>query len=240
MNTGKRLALLGTVFCAAWLLLSCANSEKDWNLASRDDSQNAYLEFLAKHPNSKYAEQARKRIDELKVIRAWERAQFKDSLTAYQAFIDKYTDSEYAAAARARAREIQRDERWERIRAGGNRKAIEAFLEEYPDAPQSAEADSMLTAIAQAEAAARPKERPGRFRLQLAAFKTAAAAEREVRRLVALAPEILLGPVRIETPVPGGPSKMFLLKSVPMTGAEARNACAALKKLGQNCLIINR
>jgi hypothetical protein len=33
---------------------------------------------------------------------------------------------------------------------------------------------------------------------------------------------------------------MFLLKSVPMTGVEARDACAALKKIGQDCLIINR
>jgi len=240
MNTGKRMSLPGAVFCAVWLLVSCANSEKDWNLAARDDSQNAYLEFLAKHPNSKYAEQARKRIDQLKVIRAWERAQFKDSLTAYQSFIDKYTDSEFAPAARARAREIQRDERWERIRASGDKKALKAFLAEYPDAPQKAEAGSMLTALEEAEALTRPKERPGRFRLQLAAFRTAAAAEREVRRLVALAPEILLGPVRIETPVENHTSRMFLLKSVPMSGAEARKACTELKKLGQNCLIINR
>lgn len=228
------------VFFVSLILLSCASPEKDWQLAERDDSQNAYLEFLAKHPDSEFAEQARRRINELKVLHAWERAEFKDTLDAYEAFISKYDDSEFVADARERVREIQRDDHWERIQTNDDKTAIEAFLEEYPDAPQQEEARSILTTIAEAEEAARPKERPGNFRLQLAAFRTAAAAEQELRRLVTLAPEILIGPVRIETPNQGNEGNMFLLKSVPMTGAEARDACAALKNIGQSCLIINR
>jgi len=228
------------VLFVSLILTSCASPEKDWRLAARDDSQNAYLEFLAKHPDSEFAELARLRIDELKIIRAWERAEFKDTIAAYQAFVDKYGDSEYAATAQEHIRGIQRDVRWETVRADGGKKMLAAFLDEYPDAPQLAEAQSMLTAIAEAEEAARPKERPGNFRLQLAAFKTAIAAEQELRRLVALAPETLLGPVRIETPDQDSVNSMFLLKSVPMTGVEARDACAALKKIGQDCLIINR
>lgn len=228
------------VYLAFLALASCASPEKDWNLAARDDSQNAYLEFLAKHPDSEFAEQARRRIDELKVINAWERAKFKDTILAYDAFIDKYGDSEFVLDARNRVREIRRDEHWDRIYDSGDRVALEAFIIEYPKAPQLTEAEDMLTAMAEAEEAARPKERPGNFRLQLAAFRTAAAAEDELRRLVALAPEILLGPVLIETPNQDNDGSMFLLKSVPMTGEEARNACAALKKIGQDCLIINK
>jgi len=222
------------------VLASCISPEKDWQLAQRDDSNNAYLEFLAKHPDSQFAEQARKRLDELKVIRAWERAEFKDTLVAYQAFVDKYGDSEYAASARERARKIQRDEHWEEIDGDSGKAALTAFLETYPDAPQAPEARSRLATIAATEEAARPKERPGNFRLQLAAFKTVVAAEYELRRLVALAPEILMGPVRIEIPTPGSDSKMYLLKSVPMTNAEARDACDALNDLGQVCMIISR
>ncbi len=240
MMTTRRIKLFFGIFVTFLTLISCANPEKDWNLAARDDTRNAYLEFLAKHPNSAFAEQARTRIDELEVIRAWERAEFKDSLTAYRAFIDKYADSEYAATARKRAKEIQRDERWQKIQTEGNKVALKAFLEEYPDAPQINEARTLLAEIAAAEEAARPKERPGHFRLQLAAFKTAAAAELELRRLVAMAPDTLLGPVLIESPTQANGSNMFLLKTVPMSGAEARNACTTLKKLGQNCLIINR
>jgi|GEM_PF-1789332 hypothetical protein len=233
---------LASIFIAFLFLLlaSCASPEKDWRLAERDDSKNAYLEFLAKHPDSKFAEDARIRIDELKIINAWERAEFKDSLTTYQSFIDDYGDSEYVAAAHERIQEIQRDKYWKMIQTDSNKEAVEAFLMQYPDAPQVNEARSILAAIITAEEAAKPKQRPGNFRLQLAAFRTATSAEEELRRLVALAPEILLGPVRIETPNQESNSNLFILKSVPMTGMEARNACAALKKIGQNCLVINR
>jgi hypothetical protein len=227
-------------FFAALILTSCANPEKDWSLAQRDDSQNAYLEFLAKHPDSEFAGQARLRIDERKIIRAWERAEFKDTIDAYNSFISKHGDSEYVTDAKERVRGIQRDDRWKDVRTSGDKVTIEAFLDEYPDAPQQAEAQSILTTIAEAEEAAKPKERPGNFRLQLAAFRTAAAAEQELRRLVTLAPEILIGPVRIETPNQGNDGNKFLLKSVPMTGVEARDACTALKNIGQDCLIINR
>ena len=227
-------------FSVFMVLMSCASPDKEWQLAERDDTQNAYLEFLAKYPNSEFAEPARRRIDELKILRAWERAEFKNTLVAYEDFIARHGDNEYTQAAEARAQEILRDERWERILAEGDKTAIEAFVTEYPEAPQLADAQSMLAAIAEAEEAARPKERPGNFRLQLAAFRTAGAAEQELRRLVALAPDILLGPVRIETPDQGDDGNMFLLKSVPMTGAEARKACATLKKMGQDCLVINR
>ena len=218
------------------LLVSCANPDKDWQLASRDDSQNAYLEFLAKHPDSQFADQARLRISELKVIHAWERAEFKDTLTGYAAFLKNHADSEFVPAANQRVRELQRDEEWESI--GANKVALESFIAEYPDAPQAVEARAQLDTILAAEEAAKPRERPGNFRLQLAAFRTVAAAEAELRRLVELAPDTLLGPIRIEAPA--NDQGMFILKSVPMNSTEAREACARLIKIGQNCLIINR
>lgn len=228
------------LFFAALVLVSCASPEKDWQLAERDDSQNAYLEFLAKHPSSKFAERARSRIDELKVIRSWERAEFKETVTAYEAFIEKYADSEYAASAREKVRVIRRDERWEGLSADPGVESIEEFLAAYPDAPQSADARSLLADLAAAKKAAQPKERPGDFRLQLAAFKTVAAAEIELRRLVALTTDTLIGPVLIETPDSAAGNNMFLLKSVPMSYTEAQGACARLKELRQECLIIAR
>ena len=66
-------------------------------------------------------------------------------------------------------------------------------------------------------------------------------AAAELRRLIELFPTELIGPIRIETPADrnnGG--RMFLLKTVPMSGAEAREICALLQGRGQNCLIINR
>lgn len=233
-----------TLFFLCLLLCACASPEKDWQLASRDDSPNAYLEFLAKHPNSEFADQARQRIEELRVIRAWERAEFKDTLAAYQAFIEKFSDSEYTPEARERIDGFLRDARWDEIRDGRDRTAFEAFIAKYPAAPQLADAQLALNAIIEAEAAAQPapplvRERTGDFRLQLAAFRSIAAAERELRRLVALAPDVLTEPVRLETPEQHGGSK-YLLKTVPMSWSEAQDACTALKRLGQDCIVINR
>lgn len=227
------------IFSLCLALAACANPDKDWQLASRDDSRNAYLEFLAKHPDSDFADQARLRLNELKVINAWERAEFKNTLAGYDMFLDKHSDSEFADTARQRAREIQREAFWESVTGTEDKVALEAFIAEYPGAPQIEDARTQLALILAAEETARPKERPGNFRVQLAAFKTAASAELELRRLVELAPELLLGPVIIESPEPGSRG-MFILKSVPMTGSEARSACAGLKARGQDCLMINR
>lgn len=227
-----------SLFILCNMLLACANPEKEWALAERDDSQNAYLEFLAKYPDSDYADQARSRIDELKIIRNWERTTFRDTTEAYETFISKHGDSEFVPQARTRIQEIQRDERWEKISNWDDKKAINAFLIDYPNAPQREEALQTLAAIEVEEASRQPKERDGNFRLQLAAFKTAGAAETELRRLTKLAPDILLGPIRLDAPEPEG--GLFILKSVPMTRQEATEACTSLKRMSQNCLIINR
>jgi hypothetical protein len=233
------------IIVSVLLLTSCANPEKDWKLASRDDSTETYLEFLAKHPDSPQATLARERIQELKVIRAWERAEFKDTEETYGAFIEKYPGSEFAPESEARMVAIQRDAQWELVSETESPAALEGFIKTYPDAPQRPDAETRLAEIKLTELAtieaAKPKERPGAFRLQLAAFRTPAAADTELRRLIELFPTELLGPVRIETPADrnnGG--SMFLLKTVPMNGPEAREICELLQNRGQNCLIINR
>ena len=236
------------IIVGALLLTSCANPEKDWELASRDDAPETYLEFLAKYPDSPQAALARERIQQLKIIRAWERAEFKDTEDAYTAFIEKHPDSEFVVESEARIVAIQRDAQWEFVSETGSSEALEGFLKTYPNSPQRPDAEILLAEIKLAELAAieaieaaKPKERSGAFRLQLAAFRTPAAADAELRRLIELFPTELIGPIRIETPADrnnGG--RMFLLKTVPMSGAEAREICALLQGRGQNCLIINR
>jgi hypothetical protein len=237
------MRIAAVIFVA--LLTGCASPEKDWELATRDDTKETYLEFLAKHPESEQAQLARVRIQELQVISAWGRAEFKDDVEAYTAFIDKHPDSEFTAAAKNRVSEIERDTQWEFASESGSMEALEGFLATYPGAPQRSDAEALLTELKLAELAAieaaKPKERPGAFRLQLAAFRTPEAADTELRRLVKLFPNQLLGPLRIETPADrnnGG--RMFLIKTVPMNAEEARATCQRLKDRGQECLVINR
>lgn len=239
------MKLRASLLIVGVIIAGCANPEKDWELAARDDSPETYLEFLAKHPDSPQADLARERIQELKVIRAWERSEFKGSEEAYANFLEKHPDSEFAPEAEARIVAIQRDRQWEYITEARTAEALQGFVATYPDAPQRPEAEAILEEMRLAELAAieaaTPKERPGNFRLQLAAFRTAAAAETELRRLIDLFPDEFLGPIRIETPADrANDGNLFLLKTVPMSGAEAREVCALLERRRQQCMIVNR
>lgn len=224
------------------LLTACGNPDKAWDLAEREDTNQGYLEFLAKYPDGDKADRARARMVELKEIRGWERAQFRDRIDNYQRFLEQHPDSDNAAAAKQRVFELQRDEAWTAAQDAGDAPALQSFLADYPDAPQAWEAAQLLAALAPAAPEAPPApppERPGNFRLQLGAFRTAAAADSEVRRLAPLFDRTLPGPVRIVTPLETG-ARFFLLQSVPVNGQEADAACTALQAAGQACLRINR
>jgi len=228
------------IVVSALALFACSNPEKDWEIAQRDDTPEAYLEFLARHPDTEYLEQARTRVAELKVVRAWERAEFRDSQTGYQDFIERFPDSAQADTARQNLADIERDTIWATLEDADSSEVVLAFMRDYPDAPQLAEAQALLEALLAKEPPKPPAEPPGDFRLQLGAFRTAKAAESEVRRLVGLFPDTLAGPVRIEAPTAAGKTGLFLLKTVPMSLAEARTRCADLQSYGQTCLVIER
>jgi len=232
---GHRAVRWLTVLIAALSLGACTSPEGAWELAEREDSEAAYLEFLARYPRGELADRARARITELKELRAWERAEFRDQAYKYRQFLEDYPASRFADAARNRIRELERDEAWQNARSDGSERALKAFLEQYPDAPQAAEASEQLRALAATATAAKPRERAGDYRVQLGAFRTPGAADTEVRRLTALFPALLPGPIRIEQS-----GRFFVLRSAPLTREEAETACRTLSRARQNCLILSR
>ena len=225
----------------ALMLAACGNQEKSWELAEREDTNQGYLEFLAKYPDGDYADRARVRMAELKELRSWERAQFRDRIDNYQRFLEQFPKSDYAPTAVARIYELERDAAWASARDAGDPNALQTFLAVYPEAPQAWEAEQLLAALTpvEPEPVLPPPERDGDFRLQLGAFRTAAAADTEVRRLASLYERLLPGPVRIVTPAETG-GRFFLLRTVPLSGEEATQACNALRKSGQECFRVNR
>jgi hypothetical protein len=224
----------------ALILVACGNPEKAWQMAERDDTPTAYLEFLAKYPDGEQAELARERIEALKVIRAWERAEFKADESGYRNFIEKFPDSDYVAAAEDRLLAIQREEDWQIALETRTDVSITTFIERYPDAPQVEEARVLLAELQTEVIEEPPPERAGNFRLQLAVFRTPESAEMESIRLVDLFPDTFLGPLHIETPEERGSGRIYRLLSVPMNAEEARTVCEQLQKKRQECLIINR
>jgi hypothetical protein len=212
-------------------------------MAERDDTPTAYLEFLAKYPDSEFAEMARERIEALKESGAWERAQFRDTQPGYTGFIEKFPDSAFVADAQQKLLELQRDDAWAIAQAADSAEVLTAFLRDYPNAPQTEQAQELmaeLEATRAREMPVAPTERPGDSRIQLASFHTALAADTELRRLVVLFPDALLGPITIQSPREGDSNPMFVLKTVPMTQEEAQTACRKLTELEQVCLIVKR
>ncbi len=236
----KTRHLLPLLACL-WLA-GCGSPEKAWELAERDDTKQGYLEFLAKHPDGELADRARKRMKRLKLERAWERAQFRDRIDNYERFLNEYPDTEFSVNAGLRIYELRRDQAWEAAVDEGSAANLESFLEVYPDAPQADDARERMAVLAALEPppeALPPPERAGDFRLQLGAFRTAAASATEVRRLDAAFGELLLGPIRIMAPVETGGTR-FILRSVPLTMSEARDLCEGLKDRGQDCFVVNK
>lgn len=221
-------------------LCACDNQVRDWERARRDDTPTTYLEFLAKYPDSEYAGTARERMEALKEIGGWERAEFRNNEAGYAAFIEKYPDSERVADARDRIEDLERDEAWAVTQEADSAEVVAAFLRDYPESPQADEARALLADLERMAEPEVPTERPGDFRIQLAAFRTARAAEQELRRLVALFPDALLGPVTILSPDAEDTNPMFVLKSVPMNWQEAQAVCKKLTGLKQECLVVNR
>ena len=226
------------ITCMISLLLSgCGTPEDSWELAERENTQTAYLGFLAKYPEGELADRARGNLLALKELRAWERAKFRDRTDNYDRFLQEYPKSAHADAARKRVIELERDEAWEATVDEDNILALEAFLQNYPDAPQRPEAEQLIASLQPEEKPPLPAEPPGQYRLQLAAFRSAGSAEREATRLASLFPDILPESIGVEQSDTG---TFYLLKSVPMNREEAQSVCTALKKSGQDCLIINR
>ncbi|MGI9331210.1 MAG: tetratricopeptide repeat protein [Gammaproteobacteria bacterium] len=220
------------------ILAACSNPEKAWELADREDTNQGYLEFLAKYPDGKYADQARERMIELKELRGWERAQFRDKIENYRRFVAEHPDSENAPAARQRINELERDAAWAAAESSNDAVALQGFLASYPEAPQTGEAQQLLAALAP-PIPEPPPEPLGNFRVQVGAFRTAKAADNEVRRLTKLLDSRVVGTVKIVTPQESG-SRFFLLHSQPLTGPAAATVCKELQQRNQACLVINR
>lgn len=238
----NRLRLAGTIFIMLLMATACSNVEKDWDIAQRDDTPEAFLEFLAKHPNSKYIDEARQRVAQLKILRAWERAEFRNTEVAYRDFLDRYPNSEHASTAEQWLHEFEREVAWESAQDSLSSRVAAAFIRDYPDAPQIAQAKTLLATRVQGETQTpeQPVEPDGDYRLQLGSLRTAQAAESELRRLVELFPDTIDSPIRIEAPSSSTAAPLFVLKTVPMSQAIAEQRCNALKSYGQTCLIVGR
>ncbi len=138
--------------------------------ALREGTAEALRRYVRRHPDSPYAEDARRKLRALREYeeakeaweqesrRAYERAVASGTPEALESFLARYPDSPLADEAR-RLLELRRERATEAEQAFGEAmdvgtvEALAAFLEKYPDSPHATEAQARLDHLKAARAA---------------------------------------------------------------------------------------
>ena len=265
MRTLSRHASL--VLLAA-VLAACSNPENDFRAAEQANTEAAWREFLDQHPDSALAGQARLRLDDLREQQDWDKAQQAQSPEALRAYLQAHPMGPNADAALEQLLDLERRFIWQTATRTATREAFENFLLQYPDAPEAAEARERIATLSPAVPArpaqprpvqpssaaaspeagrskttvsqpvAAPKAGTGKARMQFGAFSTHERALAQRKLLASKFGQLLHGSVTIDAPVSGGKDQLYRLRSAPMSEAQARSSCAALKEQGQACVIV--
>lgn len=227
-----RAVLVLVVAIASIVLGGCSRQESAWRQAERQHSVAAYEAYLRDYPAGAHAPEARTRLSDLREQQEWDRALRFNTPEAFQRYLSRYPSGRYAQAARDRLSDFL----LARVPAPvePSREA-----EPRPEAAPGAGASAGVAAappssgrlVAEATAA-------GDFRVQLGAFAAGeAAAQRAWRNLSTRHPDLLEGLTpRVDVIRKGGRS-LWRLQAGPLSEAQARELCAALRSRGASCLV---
>ena len=234
-----RVALITGLLAVA----ACSGEQQDWRSAEAAGTPEAYVRFIAQHPDSELAVKAREHVEQLEEQRDWERAGKAGTVAAYREFLAAHSHGRWAQEARIR---------------------IESFaLGSMPriGPPRPAQADSRpagvrLLELASATApatsgATAPAATPGSagaagsvpariadrsYAVQLGAFGTEASADREWQRLQRRFGAQLAG-LRPRVVSAGGASgPLYRLQAGAAGEAQARAICESLRRRSQACV----
>ncbi len=204
------------------MLTGCSHEGADWKSATSADTSEAYQQFLAQHPNSTNAPQARTRVVQLQEQHDWQATTSADTREAYERFLTQHADSKWAQEARIRI---------ENFAQSGSANAANA-------ANAAGTAAVAATAGASAASASKPhaSASSGSHYVQLGAFRSEASAAsqwkrlsvRYARELGARAPHYVAGHSKR--------GKIVRLEVGVESRAEAKALCAKLKAHAQSCL----
>jgi outer membrane protein assembly factor BamD (BamD/ComL family) len=217
--------VLSSLVIAA-VLIACSSTESDWNKASTANTAEAYQDFLTKHPTGAHAQDAHDRIQKLADDKDWSDAQQGNTLDAYQQYLQKQPNGAHVADAHAQVDALNRAADWKTAQAANTEPALQEFLQKYNQGPE----------VDQARAALQKLQSEG-YRVELASFKDEKAADKARDSLKAKFGSELND---VEVVPPSGSEKQHRVASTPMTEADAKAACAKLKKAHQHCEVVKR
>jgi outer membrane protein assembly factor BamD (BamD/ComL family) len=212
------------LIAAAAVLVACSSAESDWKKADSQNTQAAYQDFLAQHPNDQHAQDARERIKKLDDEAAWADAQKANTSDAYQQYLQKEPNGAHADEAHNQVTALERAADWKTAQAANTPAALQDFLKKYSQGPEADEARAAL-------------EKLQGYRVKLGAFKDEKSAQKAHDELEKKFGSDVPG---LEVIAPSGTEKRHVLASGPMTEEDAKSACAKLKKAHQACEVVKR
>ncbi len=210
------------LFLVSTLLLACSSAESDWNKAQTADTATAYQDFLKQHPNDTHAQAARDKLQKIEDDQAWSDAQKGNTVEAYQQYLQKEPNGTHAQEANTQITALERASAWKTAQAANTAPALQDFLKKYSTGPEADEARAQL-------------EKLQGYRVQLATFRDAKAAEKSRDSLKTRFASELHDVVVVP---PSGSEKAHRVVSAPMTEADAKAACKELKKSHQRCEVV--
>jgi outer membrane protein assembly factor BamD (BamD/ComL family) len=111
----------------------CATDKGLWHKAQKENTIQAYNDYLAKYPQGDFADKVRERRDYLIELQAYRRANQINSLETYRDFLKEFPDGYFADIVRDRKIEALEDEAWRQTEQAGTVEAIDSFLLEFPN-----------------------------------------------------------------------------------------------------------
>jgi len=91
------------VFFLCISFMACASPQKDWEQAEDIGTKDAYEQFLQKHPNSQFEDEASKMLENLD----WSETTQQDTISAYEKFLTHYKESIHSEKAQQRIKVLQ-------------------------------------------------------------------------------------------------------------------------------------
>jgi outer membrane protein assembly factor BamD (BamD/ComL family) len=121
------------------LLFTGGCAKIKWDAANEGRSVDSYEQFLAQYPNSEYAGEAKRRIEEL----SFEEAKQVNTIEAFEAFINRFPNSKFAHEAQAQIEVLF----FQKAKRENSILAYEEFIRRFPLSPLKDEAQSNLESI---------------------------------------------------------------------------------------------
>lgn len=200
------------------LLSACSRTQRDWSVAQKADTAQAYQVFVGRHPDSELAAVARQRIAQLTEEAAWQQATRANTAAAYQDYLAKYPNGSWSQDARIR---------------------MESQSLTAAPAPGTGATEASSAPAASAVGAGTTPATVRSSAVQLGAFSSIANAHTAWTQLSSKFQPLLQGLTPRVVPVMLSGRRLYRLEAGVASEAEARRLCRQLQQHSQGCLPVS-